>query len=241
MSPFTNVMRLDTSDRKFINWTILTYCLAIWTLQEYPEYVAYTTPIYFLDDWLNLYLDRYRMHVDHDIYQKANEISCSDYRFVYMGAKGLGTNSVKFLCWEDFLGFLTNLCWKLLRVNLFYGDVVIFFFIPVQVHGHLFMQTFSDHIVGQPMFVAGKNGIFWTQINTTLCLTGTNKFWSFQRVNIFFLGTFIKCLSWSHGKEMSHPLISLRYLIESTLVISQWVDCRTWLYYVSHASQYWFG
>ncbi|XP_051136751.1 arginine-specific demethylase JMJ20 isoform X2 [Andrographis paniculata] len=60
-------------------------------VKEYPEYVAYTTPNIFLDDWLNLYLDSYRMHVDNDTVQKVNEICCSDYRFVYMGAKGTWT------------------------------------------------------------------------------------------------------------------------------------------------------
>ncbi|KAL1347268.1 hypothetical protein AAHE18_08G246300 [Arachis hypogaea] len=58
---------------------------------EYPEYVAYKTPIFFCDDWLNLYLDNYRMHTDSDKYQENNEICCSDYRFVYMGVKGSWT------------------------------------------------------------------------------------------------------------------------------------------------------
>ncbi|KAL8457905.1 hypothetical protein ACS0TY_034863 [Phlomoides rotata] len=58
---------------------------------EYPDYVAYNTPVFFLDDWLNLYLDKYRMHDDPESYQERNEISCSDYRFVYMGAKGTWT------------------------------------------------------------------------------------------------------------------------------------------------------
>lgn len=35
------------------------------------------------------------MHKDPDTYQKDNEISCSDYRFVYMGAKGLSVDIVK--------------------------------------------------------------------------------------------------------------------------------------------------
>jgi len=55
--------------------------------QEYPEYVAYSTPLFFKDDWLNLYLDDYHLHSDPD-YQEQNEVSCSDYRFVYMGPKG---------------------------------------------------------------------------------------------------------------------------------------------------------
>jgi hypothetical protein len=36
------------------------------------------------------------MHKDPDTYQANNEISCSDYRFVYMGAKGLSTNITNF-------------------------------------------------------------------------------------------------------------------------------------------------
>ncbi|XP_040987059.1 2-oxoglutarate and iron-dependent oxygenase JMJD4 isoform X1 [Juglans microcarpa x Juglans regia] len=60
-------------------------------VKEYPEYLAYTTPLFFCDDWLNLYLDNYRMHKDPDTYQANNEIGCSDYRFVYMGAKGSWT------------------------------------------------------------------------------------------------------------------------------------------------------
>ncbi|CAO2826404.1 unnamed protein product [Amaranthus hypochondriacus] len=59
-------------------------------VKEYPEYKAYSTPLFFNDDWLNLYLDRYHMHHDPE-YQERNEISCSDYRFVYMGPKGTWT------------------------------------------------------------------------------------------------------------------------------------------------------
>ncbi|XP_042042154.1 2-oxoglutarate and iron-dependent oxygenase JMJD4-like isoform X2 [Salvia splendens] len=58
---------------------------------EYPDYVAYSTPVFFLDDWLNLYLDKHHMHVDPESYQERNEVNCSDYRFVYMGAKGTWT------------------------------------------------------------------------------------------------------------------------------------------------------
>ncbi|PON96689.1 JmjC domain containing protein [Trema orientale] len=60
-------------------------------VKEYPEYIAYTTPQFFCDDWLNMYLDNYRMHRDPDVYSESNEISCSDYRFVYMGEKGSWT------------------------------------------------------------------------------------------------------------------------------------------------------
>ncbi|XP_022988373.1 jmjC domain-containing protein 4 isoform X3 [Cucurbita maxima] len=60
-------------------------------VKEYPNYAAYSTPHFVCDDWLNLYLDSYRMHRDPDSYQEKDEISCSDYRFVYMGAKGSWT------------------------------------------------------------------------------------------------------------------------------------------------------
>ncbi|XP_030531428.2 2-oxoglutarate and iron-dependent oxygenase JMJD4 [Rhodamnia argentea] len=60
-------------------------------VKDYPDYVAYTTPVFFRDDWLNLYLDCYRMHMDPEMYQETDDISCSDYRFVYMGAKGSWT------------------------------------------------------------------------------------------------------------------------------------------------------
>ncbi|ESR53117.1 JmjC domain-containing protein [Citrus sinensis] len=59
--------------------------------KEYPEYVAYRTPLIFCDDWLNMYLDHYRLHKDPESYQKDNDMCCSDYRFVYMGAKGSWT------------------------------------------------------------------------------------------------------------------------------------------------------
>ncbi|XP_047341595.1 2-oxoglutarate and iron-dependent oxygenase JMJD4 [Impatiens glandulifera] len=58
--------------------------------KEYQDYIAYTTPLFFSDDWLNMYLDKFRMHTDPD-YQEKDEIVCSDYRFVYMGAKGTWT------------------------------------------------------------------------------------------------------------------------------------------------------
>lgn len=59
-------------------------------VREYPDYVAYTTPSFFEDDWLNMYLDKYQMHRSTDI-QDRSDISCSDYRFVYMGPKGTWT------------------------------------------------------------------------------------------------------------------------------------------------------
>ncbi|KAG9137929.1 hypothetical protein Leryth_025621 [Lithospermum erythrorhizon] len=59
--------------------------------QEYLDYNAYNAPLFFRDDWLNFYLDNYHMHTDPDAINETNEISCSDYRFVYMGAKGTWT------------------------------------------------------------------------------------------------------------------------------------------------------
>lgn len=38
------------------------------------------------------------------------------------------------------------------------------------------MLMFSGHIVGQPMSVAGRNGIFCLQVNITSFLTGVDKF-----------------------------------------------------------------
>ncbi|MCL7041082.1 hypothetical protein MKW94_002666 [Papaver nudicaule] len=58
-------------------------------VKEYSDYIAYTTPVFFRDDWLNFYLDSY-MHMD-ETSQDKNEINCSDYRFVYMGSKGTWT------------------------------------------------------------------------------------------------------------------------------------------------------
>ncbi|RZC17187.1 2-oxoglutarate and iron-dependent oxygenase JMJD4 [Glycine soja] len=60
-------------------------------VKEYPEYVAYITPMFFCDDWLNLYLDNFRIHIDSGTQQPDEEICCSDYRFVYMGVKGSWT------------------------------------------------------------------------------------------------------------------------------------------------------
>ena len=73
----------------FTTYRNFLFYLAIGHLQEYPDYAAYSTPVFFLDDWLNLYLDKHHMHVDPESYQERNEVNCSDYRFVYMGAKGL--------------------------------------------------------------------------------------------------------------------------------------------------------
>jgi hypothetical protein len=45
--------------------------------------------MFFCDDWLNLYLDNFRMNTYSDNSQQNTEICCSDYRFVYMGIKGV--------------------------------------------------------------------------------------------------------------------------------------------------------
>ncbi|KAF9624648.1 hypothetical protein IFM89_012694 [Coptis chinensis] len=88
--------RVEMSVADFIkNWLdsdeSLLYLKDWHFVKEYPEYIAYTTPLFFRDDWLNLYLNSYHMHTDTDTYQEKNEISCSDYRFVYMGTKGTWT------------------------------------------------------------------------------------------------------------------------------------------------------
>ncbi|KAK4437293.1 2-oxoglutarate and iron-dependent oxygenase JMJD4 [Sesamum alatum] len=84
-------LKLCSSDNGGADGKSLLYLKDWHFVKEYPEYVAYRTPIFFLDDWLNLYLDKYRMHDNPDSYQERNEVSCSDYRFVYMGAKGTWT------------------------------------------------------------------------------------------------------------------------------------------------------
>ncbi|KAJ3679710.1 hypothetical protein LUZ60_017721 [Juncus effusus] len=60
-------------------------------VKEYPNYCAYKTPLFFKDDWLNLYLDTHPLHRDSDICQHQNEANCADYRFVYIGTKGTWT------------------------------------------------------------------------------------------------------------------------------------------------------
>ena len=42
--------------------------------RAFPDYKAYTTPVYFQSDWLNEFWD--------------TEAGGDDYRFVYMGPKG---------------------------------------------------------------------------------------------------------------------------------------------------------
>ncbi|KAL7606786.1 hypothetical protein Lser_V15G17263 [Lactuca serriola] len=87
---FSSVEHDNPSINK-LNGKTLLYLKDWHFVKEYPEYKAYTTPLFFHDDWLNLYLDHYHMHEDPDTYQKRDDISCSDYRFVYMGAKGTWT------------------------------------------------------------------------------------------------------------------------------------------------------
>ncbi|KAJ4781619.1 Bifunctional arginine demethylase and lysyl-hydroxylase JMJD6 [Rhynchospora pubera] len=60
-------------------------------VKEYPNYCAYSTPTFFMDDWLNIYLDSHALHRDTDICPHQNEANCADYRFVYMGPKGTWT------------------------------------------------------------------------------------------------------------------------------------------------------
>ncbi|GLT83812.1 hypothetical protein SLE2022_020820 [Rubroshorea leprosula] len=91
VSEFVDHWLEDSEDNHVGKGKSLLYLKDWHFVKEYPEYVAYTTPLVFSDDWLNLYLDNYRMHKDPDTYQENNEICCSDYRFVYMGAKGSWT------------------------------------------------------------------------------------------------------------------------------------------------------
>ncbi|CAE6256125.1 unnamed protein product [Arabidopsis arenosa] len=94
---FTDQKRLEMSVTEFVEqWTnndaieeSVLYLKDWHFVKEYPDYTAYQTPQLFSDDWLNIYLDNYQMHEDKDNFQKYDQISCSDYRFVYMGGKGL--------------------------------------------------------------------------------------------------------------------------------------------------------
>ncbi|KAJ4840185.1 hypothetical protein Tsubulata_002933 [Turnera subulata] len=95
---FTDQKRVEMTVLEFIdrwfdggNGNSVLYLKDWHFVKEYPEHVAYKTPLFFCDDWLNLYLDRYRMHHSGDNYPEGNDVCCSDYRFVYMGAKGSWT------------------------------------------------------------------------------------------------------------------------------------------------------
>ncbi|KAI5060603.1 hypothetical protein GOP47_0025023 [Adiantum capillus-veneris] len=58
-------------------------------VKDYPEYGPYSTPIFFMDDWLNLYLEHYQLHANEGEVETPGCLS--DYRFVYMGPKGTWT------------------------------------------------------------------------------------------------------------------------------------------------------
>ncbi|XP_060204601.1 arginine-specific demethylase JMJ20 isoform X1 [Lycium barbarum] len=91
VSEFVDRWLRVSSDDNGDNSESLLYLKDWHFVKEYPEYIAYRTPVDFSDDWLNFYLDKFRMHNDPDTYSERNEISCSDYRFVYMGSKGTWT------------------------------------------------------------------------------------------------------------------------------------------------------
>jgi hypothetical protein len=72
-------------------------------VKEYPDYVAYETPVFFEDDWLNLYLDETCTKA-----QQEDGNGQSDYRFVYMGPKGRSVP--RFCCSFCKLKFSSILC-----------------------------------------------------------------------------------------------------------------------------------
>ncbi|MBA0835454.1 hypothetical protein Goarm_007733 [Gossypium armourianum] len=88
VSEFVNHWLQGSKENHDVNGKSVLYLKDWHFVKEYPEYQAYITPLFFTDDWLNLYLDNYHMHDDLDADRVSNDISCSDYRFVYMGAKG---------------------------------------------------------------------------------------------------------------------------------------------------------
>jgi hypothetical protein len=55
---------------------------------EYPDYQAYECPPFFLDDWLNEWLDARRARSGGE---EGGGIQTSDYRFVYLGPQGTHT------------------------------------------------------------------------------------------------------------------------------------------------------
>ncbi|GJM94197.1 hypothetical protein PR202_ga10821 [Eleusine coracana subsp. coracana] len=86
---FTDQKRLEMSMPEFIDHWIrntedhdssLLYLKDWHFVKEYPDYVAYTTPTFFVDDWLNMYLDSHPIHRDSDIANHKNEVNCADYR-----------------------------------------------------------------------------------------------------------------------------------------------------------------
>ncbi|KAG4118119.1 hypothetical protein ERO13_D12G273500v2 [Gossypium hirsutum] len=91
VSEFVNHWLQGSMENHDVNGKSVLYLKDWHFVKEYPEYQAYITPLFFTDDWLNLYLDNYHMHDDLDADRVSNDISCSDYRFVYMGAKGSWT------------------------------------------------------------------------------------------------------------------------------------------------------
>lgn len=93
------------------------------------------------------------MHRDPDSHQEKDEISCSDYRFVYMGAKGLTSYKIRAL--------LFNVC---PHQNLY--------MVLDQVLGLHSMLMFSGHTAGQQMFVERNNGFFYLLLSLILYLTG---------------------------------------------------------------------
>ena len=57
-------------------------------VKEYPHYYAYTSPTFFFDDWISLHLETYHIHGIQGIDEGGEcDVSCSDYRFVYIGLK----------------------------------------------------------------------------------------------------------------------------------------------------------
>jgi hypothetical protein len=58
---------------------------------EFAEYGAYTTPEYFVDDWLNEYYDSLQGKDFENAVDNQRALEQSDYRFVYLGPKGTRT------------------------------------------------------------------------------------------------------------------------------------------------------
>ena len=90
-------------DKANVNCDCLLYLKDWHFASEHPNYTAYICPKYFEDDWINEWLLDRKMKVEEGLDEEGNgrglnhgiqasEISCSDYRFFYLGPAGSHTS-----------------------------------------------------------------------------------------------------------------------------------------------------
>ncbi|MBA0622008.1 hypothetical protein Godav_007581 [Gossypium davidsonii] len=155
VSEFVNHWLQGSKENHDVNGKSVLYLKDWHFVKEHPEYQAYITPLFFTDDWLNLYLDNYHMHDDLDADRVSNDISCSDYRFVYMGAKGSSMDN-----------FLLNIA----SDSCMFGDFSTLAFLDF-VKGHLVsIQTITAISLAFIVIVAGVQENGNTQLTSCLHL-----------------------------------------------------------------------